>query len=91
MSDDESFNTLFLRFDRIAEAARFDEGQKLGLILVRSDDVDNKAHKVSPLSSRLDDAVQKCRQENYSFPQTIKYLREADERLRCPNLLLTRK
>ena len=29
MLEDESFNNFFLRFDRIAEAARFDEGQKL--------------------------------------------------------------
>ena len=42
MFDDETFNNFFLCFDRIAEAARFDEGQKLGFILVRSDDLDNK-------------------------------------------------
>ena len=82
MLEDESFNNFFLRFDRIAEAARFDEGQKLGLILARSDDLDNKLLKISPLVSRLNEAVQKCRQENFTFPQTIKYLRDADERLR---------
>lgn len=82
MFEDETFNNFFLRFDRIAEAARFDEGQKLGFILVRSDDLDNKHLRVSPLSSRLNEAVLKCRQENLDFQHTIKYLRDADERLR---------
>jgi len=91
MSDDEAFNTFFLRFDRIAEAARFDDDQKLGLILARSDDLDNKLHKVSPLSTRLRDAVQKCRQENYDFQKTIEYLRETDERLRLSESTTNKK
>ena len=59
MFEDETFNNFFLRFDRIAEAARFDEGQKLGFILVRSDDLDNKHLRDSPLSSRLNEAILK--------------------------------
>jgi len=82
MSIDETFNNYFLRFDRIAESARFDEGQKFGIILARPDDVDNKLLKIAPLDTRLNDSVRKCRQENYTFDKTIKYLREADERLR---------
>ena len=45
MREDESFKSFFLRFDRIAEAARFDDGQKLGIILVRKDDLANKRLK----------------------------------------------
>jgi len=91
MSDDESFNTFFLRFDRISGAARFDDGQKLYLIRPRSNDMDNKLHKVSPLSTLPSDAILICRQENYDFKKTIKYLREADKRLRLSESTTNKK
>ena len=73
MSEDESFKNFFIRFDRLADAARFDEGQKLGLILARKDDLDNKNLRIAPLAPRLDDAVHRCRQENPNFAEAIKY------------------
>jgi len=50
MYNDESFNTFFLRFDRFADAASFDDRKKLGFILVRPDDLDNKTPN-QPISS----------------------------------------
>ena len=91
MEDDESLNTFFLRFDRTAEAARFDEGQKHGMILARPDDIDNKRLKICLHADRRTSSVKHCRQENYSFEKPIKYLREADERLRLSEPIATKK
>jgi len=63
----KAINTYMLDDEYIANAARFNDGQKLGFILVSLDDQDSKRLRISPLAPRLDDAVNKCRQENFDY------------------------